>query len=82
MIQAEPITAKELFESMVEVPVDNTCRTCKFWKSGENGYEKDWGICHNIDSTEKTSRNDWGEVAHANDFGCIFHEPKKVQNAR
>ena len=74
MIQAEPITAKELFESMVEVPVDNTCRTCMFWKEEDDG----WGKC--------TDANCWLRIAKhrgnlfANDFGCRFHQPKEAQN--
>jgi hypothetical protein len=75
MIQAEPITAKELFESMVEVPVDNTCRTCRFWERFAQWY----GQCFNGDETGVFTL-DVGGVFYPETFGCRFHQPKEAQN--
>ncbi len=79
MIQAEPITAKELFESMVEVPVDNTCRTCRFWNPPiqESLAIQPVARCENS--------NVWFTVKEESihpfaAFGCRFHQPKEEQN--
>ena len=83
MIQAEPITAKELFERMVEVPVDNTCRTCRFWNFIAEFKGDAIGICKNNDVWNSLSVRLGGDrIEPPSTFGCIFHQPKEAQNAR
>jgi len=73
MIEAEPITAKELFESMVEAPLDDTCRTCRFWERFARWY----GRCSNGDETGVFTSGDGG-VFYPETFGCRFHRPKEA----
>ena len=85
MIQAEPITAKEFFESMVEVLADDTCRTCEFWKANKysNGIlSKRWGHCGNLNASERTDTGGECMPEYAFDYGCRFHRAKEAQNAR
>ena len=76
MIDAPPITAKEFFETMVEVPVDDTCRTCRFWE--RYYYDIFYGLCSNDDEMMPIIRGAIGESAiyYPETFGCRFHRPK------
>jgi len=74
MIDAPPITAKELFESLVPAPPDDTCRTCRFWKA--RLYDDDyWGACSNNNFLLRTVNVP--ELTAA-DNGCRFHRPKEA----
>jgi len=70
------IQAKELFESMVEVPADNTCRTCRFWKE-EEGVDG-WGKCTDMNCGLRIAQH--RNNLFADDFGCRFYQPKEAQN--
>ena len=75
-IQQDTITAKELFESMVEAPPDDTCRTCRFWKPFSTGH---WfGYCNIPGETMPFIRGVIGvhNIWFPQTFGCIFHRPK------
>jgi hypothetical protein len=73
MIDAPPITAKEFFETMVEVPVDDTCRTCRFW---DNSYPTNIrGQCFGGTGVICTGE---GHVYYPYDYGCRLHRPKEA----
>ena len=75
MLNAPPITAKELFESMLESPPDDTCRTCRFWERYNLGA---WfGYCSNGDETKLFSSGN-SMIYYPDTFGCIFHQPKEA----
>lgn len=74
-VQAEPITAKEFFDSLVPVPPDDTCRTCKFWARYHLG---EWfGNCNNGDETKLFSSGN-SIIHYPETFGCKFHRPKEA----
>jgi hypothetical protein len=75
MIQAEPITAKEFFDRMVEVPPDNTCRTCFYFQSSIR-----WGTCNSPDVESRTTNALIHLIEFHETFGCRFHQPKEAQN--
>ena len=72
MIDAPPITAKELFEALIPAPPDDTCRTCRFWKSHP---DDKWGDCGGL---EAQVRSLGVTPPYADDYGCIFHRPKEA----
>ena len=79
-MQQDTITAKELFESMVESPPDDTCRTCRFWTKLKNTNKKIsdyWGLCSSGDAILRTDSQDC-DTFYAYDYGCIFHRPKEA----
>jgi len=76
-IQQDTITAKEFFDSMVESPPDDTCRTCRFWCLSIT-YIDNWGICTNPDVSSRSDVNTFGDVAHISDYGCRFHRQKEA----
>jgi hypothetical protein len=72
MIDAPPITAKELFESMVESPPDDTCRTCRFWNKEDI---EEYGTCLSNETWYVISGN---RIICHETFGCRFHRPKEA----
>ena len=77
MLNAPPITAKELFESLVESPPDDTCRTCRFW----NPKKPDSPAIQPVARCENS--NVWFAVKEDSihpfaTFGCRFHRPKEA----
>ena len=76
MIDAPPITAKELFESLVPAPPDDTCRTCRFW---DKLIMRESGYCDNEETTGVESTNPTEvPVIYPETFGCRFHRPKEA----
>lgn len=72
MTVAPPITAKELFEQMVEAPPDDTCRTCADWKPI---YRRDgFALC--ISGDVEIVFNAKRPLIPPADFGCRFHRAK------
>lgn len=74
MIDVPPITAKELFESMVEAPPDDTCRTCRFWKPIYKRDEFALCISRDVEIVFNAKRPLIPPAA----FGCRFHQPKET----